>query len=1453
MQNKYRLAIGATMVVGIFGMLGTAAALPIPHPTVIHVTTNSFASNPNDGKCSLQEAMQSAFNQDNKPVNECAGTPGPTLIDFLVAGTIVVPDQMPYIHNDVYIMGPIILDGNNDPFPVTNIVSSGTLTLTNLTMRNAGYSYIRNMQGKLYVAGVSFEGNNSGGGGGGAILNEGGELYIAGASFLNNKAVFGTRGGAINSTGASIVKIAGAAFTGNSAGSSGGAVAFGGGHLDIGDTAFTANVVDGGGFLGGGALEMYSTSNSEPITLTRTAFTANVATSGKGGAIWSHGDSGVTVTIKDSSFQGNIAAGVTVSATGGAISNYDNPLVIQRSTFFLNNSLDDGGAIESEHDSRVILGSVSFSSNSAGNRGGALMLPNVTDGLAVQAINVTMDANTASLGGAIYNSESQYDVISMTNSIVADNLPQNCVDNDASSFPVHTAGHNIQDDLSCFAAAGSDLNTNPFLELPGIHGGPISTLTVQRPVAGSPAVDSGDNATCANGWVENKDVRGGDRPVDGNDDGVKICDRGAFENDKLNSKFDSFPAPNATIDFGNGLANVAIPFTGLKVRNDGDAALLISGVSVIGPNATDFSVPGVPSPLAPHSLFQTVTNMVCTPKAVGLRTATLTFNTTDSNNATVSYNLMCEGVAAPTAGFASLPAAPGPLSASTQQGAPKAIPLSLIETGNTALMLSNPVLTSNPVGAMALGAIPGQIADGAAQVNTSVTCNATTAGLATGSLGLDTNDPANPHVSFTVICDVAKIPDAPMSAGAAAGFGNGSSASNNGPYGIAISPDGNNVYATDDGDSILNVFKRNVDNTLSLIETDSLAGGAKIGATIQVMVSPDGRNVYVTGLTGNGIASYARNAATGQLILQSTAHNNDSEFCFFCTLNVQGLGGAYGMALSPGGDLIYVSSVYSHSVDVFRRSQISTSFGSLSSFLGPSQVQHFVDANLSQAYGIAASPDGTNLYATSYDNSKLLVLKRNAISGVLSTIQTLTTADASGLNGVFRVTVSDDGKNVYTASYNGSAVCVFSRAQLDGKLIANACHTNGFGGITNMTSATDVALSPDGMHLFATAFGGKSVTVFERDPATGNLQFAQSIVRGDVGAGLPALDGARGVVVSPQGDAIYVTAHTDEKIVMIPFAHPKPVANAVFPASKVQSTSAFSVSVQGEGFIPASKIRWNGVDHATLFVNVNEVRATISVADQATLGAIPVTVFNPAPGGGTSAALNVTMFAPPPPPNTPNPPPLPLPIPALGQISPLGIPAGSAALQLKLVGTDFSGGATALWNGTSRPIMRINNQLAYLNLSAGDLTQAGLNTVQIFNQLPVLARGEELDLVGNASNTQVFEVTAINQNPIPSIDTLSPNNSRVGQVKGQLVVIINGANFLPSSQAHWNGTNKPTQYVSKTQLKMTISAGDLVLPGFGSVSVSTSTPGGGDSNIAAFSIASAFSAAPQAYLPMLKR
>jgi hypothetical protein len=61
------------------------------------------------------------------------------------------------------------------------------------------------------------------------------------------------------------------------------------------------------------------------------------------------------------------------------------------------------------------------------------------------------------------------------------------------------------------------------------------------------------------------------------------------------------------------------------------------------------------------------------------------------------------------------------------------------------------------------------------------------------------------------------------------------------------------------------------------------------------------------------------------------------------------------------------------------------------------------------------------------------------------------------------------------------------------------------------------------------------------------------------------------------------------------------------------------MTVTGTNFVSGnSKVRFNGADRSTTYVDSTHLTATIPVGDMATAGTFLITVFNPTPGGGTS-------------------------------------------------------------------------------------------------------------------------------------------------------------------------------------------------------------------------------------------
>jgi C1A family cysteine protease len=102
--------------------------------------------------------------------------------------------------------------------------------------------------------------------------------------------------------------------------------------------------------------------------------------------------------------------------------------------------------------------------------------------------------------------------------------------------------------------------------------------------------------------------------------------------------------------------------------------------------------------------------------------------------------------------------------------------------------------------------------------------------------------------------------------------------------------------------------------------------------------------------------------------------------------------------------------------------------------------------------------------------------------------------------------------------------------------------------------------------------------------------------------------------------------------------NPIPVISQINPPLVYKGGPGFNLVVTGSGFVANSKVRWNGTDRATTFVNAGKVKAAILASDIANLGTANITVFNSTPGGGTSnqaaiqivdpASMNKSIFLP---------------------------------------------------------------------------------------------------------------------------------------------------------------------------------------------------------------------------------
>ncbi len=172
-------------------------------------------------------------------------------------------------------------------------------------------------------------------------------------------------------------------------------------------------------------------------------------------------------------------------------------------------------------------------------------------------------------------------------------------------------------------------------------------------------------------------------------------------------------------------------------------------------------------------------------------------------------------------------------------------------------------------------------------------------------------------------------------------------------------------------------------------------------------------------------------------------------------------------------------------------------------------------------------------------------------------------------------------------------------------------------------------------------------------------------------------------------------------------------------------------------------------------------------------------------------------------------------------LSPSAVAPGSAAFTLTVQGNSLLPGSVVRWNGSDRVTTYVNAGQLTAQITAADVAAAGTASVTVFNQ------------AGGDSAGLMFNITA--NNPTPTIANITPNAAAAGSA-AQVTVSVFGTNFTSQSVVRVNGENRPTTFVSSTQLDATIPASDLTAAGSKTISVATPAPGGGASNEASLSV-----------------
>lgn len=168
------------------------------------------------------------------------------------------------------------------------------------------------------------------------------------------------------------------------------------------------------------------------------------------------------------------------------------------------------------------------------------------------------------------------------------------------------------------------------------------------------------------------------------------------------------------------------------------------------------------------------------------------------------------------------------------------------------------------------------------------------------------------------------------------------------------------------------------------------------------------------------------------------------------------------------------------------------------------------------------------------------------------------------------------------------------------------------------------------------------------------------------------------------------------------------------------------------------------------------------------------------------------------------------------------------------IGGDIVGTSAAPVNPLLEPLRNNGGPTDTMALlAASPAVDAGelcvVNSFCPFNNPPVPLLTDQRDapfprLFGATVDIGAFELNV----PEPVVTAISP--TRIAAGSGAFEIVVTGSNFVNGSIVQWAGENRPTTFVSPTELRAQISAADIQAAGEFMVRVLNPMPGGGVSN-----------------------
>lgn len=294
---------------------------------------------------------------------------------------------------------------------------------------------------------------------------------------------------------------------------------------------------------------------------------------------------------------------------------------------------------------------------------------------------------------------------------------------------------------------------------------------------------------------------------------------------------------------------------------------------------------------------------------------------------------------------------------------------------------------------------------------------------------------------------------------------------------------------------------------------------------------------------------------------------------------------------------------------------------------------------------------------------------------------------------------------------------------------------------------------------------------------------------------------------------------------LVPFTITPPSITSVsasttsLPSTPSCSPSAVTLTVTGANFVNGSAVDWiipatqsSPVvisSLATTFVSSTQLTASLPASEISSAGAVLIQVSN---FGALSNSSPFTISGSSPP------------APTIASVSPATATAGTAAFTLTVAGSNILPCSVVQWTNNAGTTQLATTYISPTQLSPAQLSAtvpaadiASVGTAQVAVASPASS--------GNTSNAVTFPIVLPTITSI-SASTTSSNSTPYCSPTG-FTLTVTGAAFANGLVVNWNGSPRPTTFLSSTQLTAAITPQDTAFLGTGPAAVAITVSGSG--------------------------